>query len=256
MAKTVLIIHAHPEPTSLTRQLVDTTKAALISAGHSVLDSDLYGMQWKAVFDAADLPVRVNPSRLSFIDESGHAFATGTQTEDVELEQRKLQQADAVIFLFPLWWSGLPAILKGWIDRVFAYGLAYGYKGAGNRYRYGEGGFAGKRALLVVTVGAPASDYGERGINGPLEQLLFPVTHGTLFFAGMDVLPTLAVYNAASADRSQVAAAKEMLEREVVRLFETEPIPYRRQNDGDYPNGRELSPNVAPGKFGIEAHIR
>ena len=47
----------------------------------------------------------------------------------------------------------MPAILKGWVDRVFAYGLAYGFKGAGNRYRYGDGGFKGKRALLSVAVG-------------------------------------------------------------------------------------------------------
>ena len=256
MAKTVLIVHAHPEPTSLTRQLVDTTKASLVSAGHNMLESDLYEMQWKAVFDAADFPVRTNPARLSFIDESGHAFSTGTQTEDVALEQSKLRKADAVIFLFPLWWFGLPAILKGWIDRVFAYGFAYGYKGAGNRYRYGEGGLAGKRALLVVTVGAPASHYRDRGINGPLEQLLFPVTHGTLFFAGMDVLPTFGVYNAASADLRSVEAAKQAMTEEIARLFETDPIAYRRQNDGDYPNGHELSPEVAPGISGIQAHMK
>src|SRR3546814_12636686 len=84
----------------------------------------------------------------------------------------------------------MPAIMKGWVDRVWAYGLAYGYRGAGNAHRYGEGGFAGKRALLAVAVGGPEIDYSPRGINGPLEQLLFPITHGTLFFPGIQVLPT------------------------------------------------------------------
>lgn len=74
-------------------------------------------------------------------------------------EQRKLLAADAVILLFPLWWFGMPAIMKGWFDRVWARGLAYGYKNAGNAHRYGEGGFAGKRALLAVSVGGPAQDY-------------------------------------------------------------------------------------------------
>jgi putative NADPH-quinone reductase len=50
------------------------------------------------------------------------------------------------------------------------------------------GALQGKRAVLSVTVGGPAEDYAPRGINGPLEQLLFPITHGTLFFPGMDVL--------------------------------------------------------------------
>ena len=83
----------------------------------------------------------------------------------MEDEQAKLRQADAIVFQFPIWWFSFPAILKGWVDRVFAYGLAYGYKDAGNQHRYGEGGFAGKRALLSVTVGGPLEDYGARGIN-------------------------------------------------------------------------------------------
>src|SRR3546814_4681138 len=148
---------------------------------HEVVQSDLYAMGWKAVFDEQDFPSRANRDRLSFNEESGHAFANGGQTPDVEEEQRKLLAADAMILHFPLRWFGMPAIMKGWVDRVWAYGLAYGYRGAGNAHRYGEGGFAGKRALLAVAVGGPEIDYSPRGINGPLEPLLFPITHGTLF---------------------------------------------------------------------------
>lgn len=197
MKKKVLIVHAHPEPASLTRHLVEVAAQALRQQGHEVLLSDLYGMQWKAVFDAHDFPSRADPGRLSFLVESGHSYATGRQAADIVLEQQKLLAADAVILQFPLWWFGMPAILKGWIDRVYAYGPAYGFKGAGNRYRYGEGGLKGRRALLSVTVGGPAVDYSPRGVNGPLEHLLFPITHGTLFFPGMDVLATHAVYGAA-----------------------------------------------------------
>ena len=143
----------HPEPTSVTRQLVDISAQTLQLQGHEVLQSDLYGMGWKAVYDEDDFPTRADPARLSFITESGHAFSNGLQTSDVASEQHKLLAADAVIFHFPLWWFGMPAILKGWVDRVFAYGLAYGYQGAGNRYRYGDGAFKGKRALLCVSVG-------------------------------------------------------------------------------------------------------
>jgi len=133
----------------VTRQLVDIAMETLKTQGHEVLQSDLYGMGWKAVFDDQDFPERANQGRLSFIEESGHAFLNGCQTADVEAEQGKILAADAVILLFPLWWFGMPAILKGWVDRVWAFGLAYGYRGAGNAYRYGEGGFAGKRALLA-----------------------------------------------------------------------------------------------------------
>ncbi len=254
--KTVLIVHAHPEPKSLTRALVETAKSTVAQQGHRLLESDLYGMQWKAVFDERDFLARADQERLSFIKESGHAYATGTQTRDVQEEQAKLAQADTVIFHFPLWWFSFPAILKGWIDRVFAYGLAYGYKGAGNRYRYGEGAFAGKRAMLAVAIGGPEADYGDRGINGPIEHILFPITHGTLFFAGMDVLPTFAVYHTVKIDSEGVESAKRRLSERLVHLFDDSPIPYRRQNEGDYPDGHQLSEQVAAGLLGIPAHIR
>src|SRR5207245_9054974 len=102
---------------------------------------------------------------------------------------------------------------------VFAYKFAYGYKDAGNTYRYGDGALSGKRALLSVTVGGPEADYGPRGINGPLEHLLFPITHGTLFFAGIDVLRTSAVYGTVRIDKTGVEAAKRELEQRMVRLF-------------------------------------
>jgi putative NADPH-quinone reductase len=65
----------------------------------------------------------------------------------------------------------MPAILKGWVDRVFARGFAYGVGGS-NRWRYDNGNLKGKRAMLAITVGGPAQDYSERGINGPMDDLL------------------------------------------------------------------------------------
>jgi NAD(P)H dehydrogenase (quinone) len=251
----VLIVHAHPEPKSLTRQLVEVAAQTLRQQGHEVVLSDLYDMRWKAVFDEDDFPLRADAARLSFMAESGHSYSSGRQAMDIESEQRKLLAADAVILQFPLWWFGMPAILKGWVDRVFANGLAYGFKGAGNRYRYGEGGFKGRRALLCVTVGGPAEDYSARGINGPLEQLLFPITHGTLFFAGMDVLPAYAVYGTGRITAAGVASAKAAWRLRLERLFEDAPIPFRPQNGGDYPDGHVLSSHVAVDQSGLPAHV-
>ncbi len=251
----ILLVHAHPERTSVTHRLVESALDVLTEQGHEVEQSDLYAMRWKAVFDAEDFPARLDPRRLSFIDESRHAYAGGRQTADVENEQRKLRAADAVILHFPLWWFGMPAIMKGWIDRVWAYGLAYGYRSAGNAHRYGEGGFAGKRALLAVAVGGPAIDYSPRGINGPLEQLLFPITHGTLFFPGMQVLPTFAVYGAAAIDAVGLAAADSAWRGRVARLFEDTPIAFRPQNGGDYPDRHVLADHVAPEQSGLMAHV-
>ena len=253
--KTVLIVHAHPERTSVTRQLVEAAADALTGQGHEVLESDLYAMGWKAVFDAEDFPERSNRDRLSFIEESGHAFSRGRQTADVEEEQRKILASDAVILVFPLWWYSMPAIMKGWVDRVWAFGLAYGYQGAGNTYRFGEGGFAGKRALLAVSVGGPVEDYAPRGINGPLEQLLFPITHGTLFFPGMQVLPSFGVYGSVRIDAERMAEVVAKWRGRVERLFDDAPIAFRPQNGGDYPDHHVLADHILPNRTGLTVHI-
>lgn len=256
MTKRILIVHAHPEPTSLTRQLVDVSVETLTAQGHEVVQSDLYGMRWKAVFDADDFPSRINPERLSFIAESGHAYATGQQTADVAAEQAKLLAADAVILQFPLWWYGVPAILKGWIERVYAFGFAYGYQNGTNEYRFGDGILKGKRALVNVMTGGPAADYGLRGINGPIDQLLFPLTHGALFYPGMDVLPNHPVYGTAHITTAVgVATVKDAWRERLAGLFTETPIPFRRQNGGDFLDRHTLADNVAPGKIGLVAHI-
>ena len=255
MSKKVLLVHAHPEPASVSSQLLAVARVTLEAQGQEVMLSDLYAMKWKAVFDEHDFPHRLDPARLSFIAESGHAYSNGKQTPDVQLEQEKLLAADAVIFQFPLWWFGMPAIMKGWFDRVFAYGLGYGYRNAGNQYRYGEGGLQGKRAMLSVVVGGPEEDYSARGINGPLDQLLFPTTHGTLFFAGMEVLPTSAVYGAARMTDEGMEQAIAKLQSRIQQLFTARPIPFRPQNGGAYPDGHVLAEHVVPGILGIDAHV-
>lgn len=252
----VFIIYAHPEPTSLTRQLVQVSVETLEKQGHEIAQSDLYGMHWKAVFDENDFPCRINPERLSFIAESAHAYATGQLTHDVTAEQGKLLAADAIILQFPLWWFGVPAILKGWVERVYAFGFGYGYKNGTNEYRYGEGALKGKRALVSVLTGGPEADYGPRGINGSIDQLLFPLTHGALFYPGMDVLPIHAVFGAAHiTTAAQVETVKEAWRGRVERLFEDTPIPFRSQNGGDYPDRHTLRDGVAPDKTGLSAHV-
>ena len=103
----------------------------------------------------------------------------------------KLVWADLVIFQFPLWWFSLPAILKGWVDRVFAMGFSYG-----GGQRYATGIFRGKRGMLAMTTGGPPSSYVAGGSHGDLHQLLMPIQHGMFAFVGMDVLPPFVAYGA------------------------------------------------------------
>ena len=92
--------------------------------------------------------------------------------------------------------------------------------------------------------------------NGQLDELLFPITHGTLFFSGMEVLPTHAVHGAGRMTSDEVGQAVAGLRARMRTLFTEEPIPFRHQNGGDYPDHHGLADDVAPGLTGLRAHLR
>lgn len=119
----VLLVYAHPEPKSLNGSLKNFTIQHLQNAGHEVQISDLYAMDWKAALDANDSKNRLDETYFDASLDSQHAFKNGLQSDDIALEQSKLLWADTVIFQFPLWWFSMPAIMKGWVERVYAYGL-------------------------------------------------------------------------------------------------------------------------------------
>lgn len=256
----VLLVFAHPEPRSLNAALRDVAVSELQTQGHEVLVSDLYAQRWKAPIDRADFPLLGPEERLMVPAASGAAFAADALTQDVKAEQEKLLWADLLILQFPLWWFSMPAILKGWVERVYARGFAYGVGEHSERRwgdRYGEGMLAGKRAMLIVTAGGWAEHYSARGINGPIDDLLFPINHGILYYPGYKVLPPFVVYQADRLDNTAFGQVAEQLRERMRTLGTTSPIPYRRQNGGDYliPT-MQLKPGLeAPGAEGFRLHV-
>ncbi|ALD93132.1 NAD(P)H-dependent oxidoreductase [Cupriavidus gilardii] len=255
----VLLVYAHPEPRSLNGAIRDFAVERLKAAGHTVQVSDLYAMRWKATLDAADNLGHRAGERFDPSLDSKQAFENGTQSEDIAAEQRKLLWADAVILQFPLWWFSMPAILKGWVERVYAYGFAYGvgeHSDARWGDRYGEGTLAGKRAMLVVTAGGWESHYSPRGINGPIDDILFPIQHGILHYPGFDVLPPYVVYRTGRVDAARFAIIQDELGQRLDRIDTTAPIPFRRQNGGDYAIPQlTLRDDLAPGETGFGVHV-
>ncbi|HKN97495.1 MAG TPA: NAD(P)H-dependent oxidoreductase [Pseudonocardiaceae bacterium] len=251
----VLWVLAHPDHRSLTAALHRDGVAALTEAGHTVAVSDLYAMKWNPVVDRDDY--QAGPERLLVGPESGRAFAEGRLSPDIVAEQAKLDRAELVVVQFPLWWFGMPAILKGWVDRVFVRGYAYSIPDPdypGRSLRYGNGGLAGKRALAVVTVGGGETSYRPRGIEGELEDLLFPLLHGTFWYTGMAPLPLVAVYGANHATDEQYRKAAADLRARLATVDSSAPIPYRDQNSGDYDDHMVLRPEIAPDHTGLAAH--
>lgn len=194
----VLIVFAHPEPKSFNGALFDTAIATLQAAGHTVVTSDLYRMGFDPVSSRRNFTTVKDPEYLKLQLEEMHASEVGGFATEVEAEIAKIEAADLMIWQFPLWWFGLPGILKGWVDRVFAMGRTYGMG-----HIYGTGVFKGKRALLSLTTGGPEESYRADGFNGDLEAVLRPIHRGMLEFVGFAVLMPQIHYGPVRADAAQ-----------------------------------------------------
>ncbi|MGW6274158.1 NAD(P)H-dependent oxidoreductase [Streptomyces sp. NPDC055060] len=252
----ILWVFAHPEPQSLNGSLRDEGIHELRALGHEVRESDLYAMNWKPVVDAGDFHSEtIGADRLLVGAEQERAYSSAELTDDITAEQEKIAWADALVFQFPLWWFAPPAILKGWFDRVLVQGFAFGLQDdAGRTLRYGDGGLAGKRAMVITSVGARESGFGPRGVHGQLDEVLFPVLHGTFWYTGMHPLPPYVVYGADRLDAAGYGERAAALRERLRTLPDTEPLPYRHEHGGDYDDELVLHPEIAPTRTGIAAH--
>ena len=142
-----LIIYAHPNPASLNHFFKQTVLESLENSAEEIIIRDLNEINFNPV--------------LSLDDMSGQRM--GQVAEDVQKEQDFISWADRIIFIYPIWWTGMPAIMKGYIDRVFSYGFAY-------RYDQGiqKGLLAGKKAVIINSHGKSNAEYEESGMDKAL----------------------------------------------------------------------------------------
>ena len=225
----VFIVHAHHEPTSFNGAMTREATSTLTAAGHEVVISDLYAMGFNPVSDRRNFLTVKDPTRLRQQAEEAHAAEHDGFAPDIQAEMDKLFWCDALILQFPLWWFGLPAILKGWVDRVFASGgRIYG----GGKW-YDRGVFVGKRAMCSVTVGGPAAMYSERGLNGAIGAILFPINHGMLYFTGFTVIEPFLVHGPVRISHEERVAHLAHYRQRVLDLGSAPTIAYPRLDDYD-----------------------
>ena len=110
----VFIVHAHAEPKSFNGAMFQAAQTTLRDAGHAVVTSDLYAMKFDPVSDRRNFTTVKNAVFFKQQIEEIHATEVGGFAPDVETELRKVESCDLMIWQFPLWWFGLPGILKGW----------------------------------------------------------------------------------------------------------------------------------------------
>lgn len=227
----VLIVHAHAEPKSFNGALTRQAQAVLTAAGHQVKISDLYAMGFDPVSDRRNFTSIKNPDYYRQQTEEAHASQINGFAPEIAAELEKLEWCDVLIFQFPLWWFSMPAILKGWVDRVFASGRAYG----GGRW-YDNGVFSGKKAMVSLTTGGGDNAegiYSETGLNGNIHDILFPINHGIFRFVGFDVLPPFIAYGVSRTSEEKRQAYLEEYAQRLLAIPDTAPIAYPSLSEYD-----------------------
>ena len=164
----ILLIYGHPKtPKSFNFDLKEKLVEALKQHVHNVLVRDLYEISFNPLLSSKDLELIHN----------------GQISEDIRKEQEFIKNADTIIFIYPIWWAGQPAIIKGYIDRVFSYGFAYMYKG-------GKviGLLPDKKAIIINSNGNPSALYKKNDFYNAMKLL---VDKGIFAFYGFSKIKHL-----------------------------------------------------------------
>lgn len=211
-APTALIVHAHPEPKSFSTAQMTTATEALRDAGYRVDVLDLYSGAWAPALvreEFAAVEGHFKPQA-----EQQRAVKDGTLDATVKAHLDRLLAADLLVLSFPMWWFSLPAILKGWVDRVFVMGAVFG----GDYGLFDDAALAGRRAMLLFTTGGANESFRPGGAFGSMEDFLFHVHRGMLEFVGYQVLDPVVTYGPAHMTDQERSAALDTV-RESVSLI-------------------------------------
>lgn len=112
----ILIVYAHPSEDSFTHSVLEAFINGLKESNHTYEISDLYKMNFKSDMDLVE-----------YNRESGRKVNSPV-SDDVCLEQEKINRSDGLVFIYPVWWSDCPSKMKGWFERVYTIGFAYAYE--------------------------------------------------------------------------------------------------------------------------------
>lgn len=157
-----LIIFGHPNPDSFNGAILKTIEKKLEEKGYPYISKNLYQLNFNPILTINDF------ARMS----------NSTVTNDIALEHADIEWAKNIIFIYPIWWAGSPAIVKGWIDRVFSKGFAYAPQEDGTI----KGFFGEKTVLVITTSGSSKENMKQSRMMSAIEKIMM---EGVLQFCGV-----------------------------------------------------------------------
>ncbi|CAD0220969.1 NAD(P)H-dependent oxidoreductase [Chryseobacterium sp. JV274] len=182
-----LIIYAHPNENSLNHNLLNTVVEILQSRNEEFIVRDLYTIGFDPV--------------LSLSDMQGQRM--GKISDDIRIEQEYISWAEQITFIYPIWWTGLPAMMKGYIDRVFSYDFAY-------RYDHGiqKGLLTGKKTVIINTHGKSHEEYEKTDMD---KALALTSDNGIFIYSGLEIIRHLFFDKADKATSENLEIWKEQI---------------------------------------------
>jgi len=162
----IFIVYAHPSQKSYTYKILQKTINALQKENCNIVLSDLYAMNFRSDMSEEEY------------EREGFARTEKPLPFDVIEEQNKIEKADCIIFLYPVWWSDCPAKLKGWFDRVYSVGYAYGYNEVGEKIKNMK---HIKLGLVLCTAGHPNDFLEKTGIAESMRKIMIDDRLGKRF---------------------------------------------------------------------------
>ena len=218
----VLMVYYHPERSSFNHAMLKQMESTLKKNSVKLKVTDLCAGNFDPVPGRNAYRSVKDPAVFRQQLEELHAAEHHTFSPQIEQEIRKIEWCDLMIWQFPLWWFSLPAVFKGYVDRVFAMGRAYK-----SSCFYADGLFKGKQAMLSLTTGGPQSMYMPSGEHGDIRSILQPITHGILEFTGFSVLEPYIVHAPAHMSEDQRRKALFHLQERMENL--TRCVPVRQE---------------------------
>lgn len=161
-----LIVYCNPNPKSLSAAYKDSIVQWTELTGNHINVRDLYQVGFHPVLEMSDFD----------------AQKRGQIPDEVKVEQDYVKWADLITFIYPIWWAGMPALLKGYLDRVFAKGFAYRMKDEAGQF---EGLLSGKKVVILNNMGFTYDHYEKSGMLDAFRQTM---DEGVFAFCGMEVV--------------------------------------------------------------------
>ncbi len=174
----VLIVYAHPNPQSFNHAILESFTKGLAEAGHTYEVVDLYAIKFNPCLSGEDFG----------------KLMQGKVSDDVRAQQEKVSQANGLVFIHPVWWAGQPAILKGWIDRVFSIGFAYMLD---EKTGHPNGLLKNQKALIINTAAANEEEAKAEGMVDALKKIEDDIM---LKFTGINNVQHVLFYNVIMTD--------------------------------------------------------